>query len=76
MFIQHNEVFGGPNRSGGIHPLSFDRNLMASLLASIYSAVLKEPFPTSSQASYANSKRSKPSSRIAEEPASPRLRQH
>jgi hypothetical protein len=45
MFIQHNEVFGGPNRSGGIHPLSFDRNLMASLLASIYSAVLKEPLP-------------------------------
>jgi hypothetical protein len=45
MFIQHNEAFTGPGRGGGIQPMSFDRHLVANLLVSVYSGVLKEPLP-------------------------------
>jgi hypothetical protein len=45
MFIQHNEAFTGPGRGEGIQPMSFDRHLVANLLVSVYSGVLKEPLP-------------------------------
>jgi hypothetical protein len=46
MFIHHhNQAFGTPDRNGGIHPMSFDRHLIANLLVSVYSGVLKEPLP-------------------------------
>ena len=45
MFIEHNEAFNTLNRNGGVHPSSFDRHLVANLLVSVYSGVLKEPLP-------------------------------
>jgi hypothetical protein len=45
MFIHHNQAFGASGRNEGIHPLSFDRHLVANLLVSVYSGVLKEPLP-------------------------------
>ncbi len=45
MFIHHNQAFGASHRNAGIDPLSFDRHLVANLLVSVYSGVLKEPLP-------------------------------
>jgi hypothetical protein len=45
MFIHHNQAFGASGRNDRIHPLSFDRHLVANLLVSVYSGVLKEPLP-------------------------------
>jgi hypothetical protein len=46
MFIHHhNQAFGSPDCAGGINPVSFDRHLVANLLVSVYSGVLKEPLP-------------------------------
>jgi hypothetical protein len=45
MFIQHNDAFGAPRREASIQPISFDRHLVANLLVSIYSGILKEPLP-------------------------------
>ena len=45
MFIKHNQAFNIEGRRGGISPMSFDRHLVANLLVSVYSSVLKEPLP-------------------------------
>ena len=45
MFIRHNEAFHTTSRHDGISPMSFDRHLVANLLVSVYSDVLKEPLP-------------------------------
>ena len=45
MFIHHNDAFDARSRDGGVHPMSFDRHLVANLLVSVYSGVLKEPLP-------------------------------
>jgi hypothetical protein len=45
MFIDHHDhAFHAPGHDG-VHPTSFDRRLVANLLVSIYSGVLKEPLP-------------------------------
>lgn len=45
MFIKQNHAFSAPSRDGGIHPMSFDRHLVANLLVSVYDDVLREPLP-------------------------------
>ena len=45
MLTQHDRTFDAPDRSGGIHPISFDRHLVMNLLVSVYSDALKEPLP-------------------------------
>ena len=45
MFIRHNQSFNIESRRGGVSPMSFDRHLVANLLVSVYSGVLKEPLP-------------------------------
>lgn len=45
MFIKHNQAFNIEGCRGGISPMSFDRHLVANLLVSVYSGVLKEPLP-------------------------------
>ena len=45
MFIRHNQSFNIEGRHGGVSPMSFDRHLVANLLVSVYSGVLKEPLP-------------------------------
>ena len=45
MFIRNNQAFHTANHHDGISPMSFDRHLVANLLVSVYSGVLKEPLP-------------------------------
>ena len=45
MFIRHNQSFNIESRHGGVSPMSFDRHLVANLLVSVYSGVLKEALP-------------------------------
>lgn len=45
MFIKQNHAFNAPRLNGGIHPMSFDRHLVANLLVSVYDDVLREPLP-------------------------------
>jgi hypothetical protein len=45
MFIPHDEAFSAPSRNASTHSVSVDRRLVAKLLVSVYSGVLKEPLP-------------------------------
>lgn len=45
MFIKQDHAFNAAGRNGGIHPMSFERHLVANLLVSVYDGVLREPLP-------------------------------
>jgi hypothetical protein len=45
MFIRHNHAFGTASHNENVSPMSFDRHLVANLLVSVYSGVLREPLP-------------------------------
>ena len=74
MFIRNNKAFHTTNRHDGISPRSFDRHLVANLLVSVYSGVLKEPLPDRLER-LVHELEIRHGSRVAEQPA-PAFRQH
>ena len=74
MLIRHNHAFNTSAHHEGISPMSFDRHLVANLLVSVYSGVLKEPLPDRLER-LVHELEIRQGSRVAEQPASA-FRQH
>jgi hypothetical protein len=74
MFIRNNQAFHTTNHHDGISPMSFDRHLVANLLVSVYSGVLKEPLPDRLER-LVHELEIRHGSRVAEQPAAA-FRQH
>jgi len=74
MFIRNNQAFHTTAHHDGVSPMSFDRHLVANLLVSVYSGVLKEPLPDRLER-LVHELEIRHGSRVAEQPA-PAFRQH